>query len=198
MLIIEHYLKASGMFFFHHINIFNFINDLRELGLLSDVYYRNTKNGKLMASITLEDSKTTLNGVIFSKVLSAEVDEKHSVSDALVADTVVVAAGKIERDDYRDGWQLVVDKIENIDVVKEKHARSFEIVLNNQHASLFEKLSTVLKQNQGQCPVRLHYQVKQSRGFALLDAAYLVTPNQQLIDEVNALLGTQSSHISYN
>jgi hypothetical protein len=25
---------------------------------------------------------------------------------------VVVAAGKIERDDYRDGWQLVVDKIE--------------------------------------------------------------------------------------
>jgi DNA polymerase-3 subunit alpha len=32
------------------------------------------------------------------------------VSDALVADTVVVAAGKIERDDYRDGWQLVVDK----------------------------------------------------------------------------------------
>jgi DNA polymerase-3 subunit alpha len=172
--------------------------EVRVLGLLSDVYYRNTKNGKLMASITLEDSKTTLNGVIFSKVLSAEVDEKHSVSDALVADTVVVAAGKIERDDYRDGWQLVVDKIENIDVVKEKHARSFEIVLNNQHASLFEKLSTVLKQNQGQCPVRLHYQVKQSRGFALLDAAYLVTPNQQLIDEVNALLGTQSSHISYN
>jgi beta-lactamase superfamily II metal-dependent hydrolase len=49
-------------------------------------------------------------------------------------------------------------------------------------ASLFEKLSTVLKQNQGKCPVRLHYQVKQSRGFALLDAAYLVTPNQQLID----------------
>jgi hypothetical protein len=36
------------------------------------------------------------------------------VSDALVADTVVVAAGKIERDDYRDGWQLVVDKIESV------------------------------------------------------------------------------------
>ncbi len=172
--------------------------EVRVLALLSDVYYRNTKNGKLMASITLEDSKATLNGVIFSKVLSAEVDEKYSVSDALVIDTVVVASGKIERDDYRDGWQLVVDKIENIDVVKEKHARSFEILLNNQHISLFEKLSTVLKQNKGQCPVRLHYQVKQSRGFALLDITYFVTPNQQLIDEVNALLGTQSSHISYN
>jgi DNA polymerase-3 subunit alpha len=54
-------------------------------------------------------------------------------------------------------------------------------LLNNQHISLFEKLSTVLKQNQGQCPVRLHYQVKQSRGFALLDITYFVTPNQQLI-----------------
>jgi hypothetical protein len=36
----------------------------------------------------------------------------------LVADTVVVAAGKIERDDYRDGWQLVVDKIENMVDIK--------------------------------------------------------------------------------
>lgn len=171
--------------------------EARVLGLLSDVFYRNTKNGNTMASITLEDSKTTLNGVIFSKVLNAQISEEYSISDVLVVDTVVVASGKIERDDYRDGWQLVVDKIETIGAVKERYAKSFEILLNKQHLSLFEELSAVLKRNQGQCPVRLHYQVEQSRGSALLDEHYYINPSQQLIDEVNTLLGFQSSHINY-
>jgi DNA polymerase-3 subunit alpha len=173
--------------------------EARVLGLLSDVYYRNTKNGNTMASITLEDSKTTLNGVIFSKVLNAQTEEEeaHSVSDVLVVDTVVVASGKIERDEYRDGWQLVVDKIEAIGSVKEKYAKSFEVLLSNKHLSLFEKLAALLKQNPGKCPVRLHYQVAKSRGYALLDEHYRVRPSQQLADEVNTLLDFQASHVSY-
>ncbi len=172
--------------------------EVRLLGLLSYVYYRSTKNGKLMASITLEDNKSTLNGIIFPKVLSAEINAENSMSDALVVDTVVVVSGKIERDDYRDGWQLVVNKIENIDVVKEKYAKNFDIFLNNQHSSLFEKLSTVLKKNQGKCQVILHYKVEQSIGFLLLNTTYCVTPNQQLINEINTLLSShQSSRINY-
>lgn len=177
--------------------VFRNSKEARVLGLLSGVYYRNTKNGNTMASITLEDSNTTLNGVIFSKVLNTQIDEQYSISDALVLDTVVVASGKIERDEYRDDWQLVVDKIENIGAVQEKYAKSFEILLNKQHISLFEKLSTLLQQNQGKCPVRLHYQFEQSRGSATLDEHYYVSLSQQLIDEVNTLLGFQSSHISY-
>lgn len=171
--------------------------EVRVLGLLSDVYYRNTKNGNAMASITLEDSNTKLNGVIFSKVLNTQIDGKCSISDVLVLDAVVVVSGKIERDEYRDGWQLVVDKIENIDVVKEKYAKNFEILLNKKHLLLFEKLSILLKKNQGKCPVRLHYQLEKSKGSALLDEHYCVSPSQQLIEEIDTLLGFQSSRISY-
>jgi DNA polymerase-3 subunit alpha len=145
-----------------------------------------------MASIVLEDNQVILNAVIFSKILETE-----GVSEQLQVDSVVVVSGKIEKDDYRDGWQLVVDKVENIDAVKEKYARSFEISLNSQHLKSFEQLATVLKRNHGKCPVKLTYQMQQSTGFVLLNSEYSVCLDQQLIKTVNNLLGSNASRIHY-
>ena len=125
----------------------------------------------------------------FSKVLG-------SVSDKLIADTIVVISGKVNKD-FRDRWQVVVDKIESIDEVKMKYARSFEISLSGKHQSLFEQLSDVLKQNRGQCPVKLCYQVSNSKGEVLLTKDYFVIPNQQLIETVDTLLGDRVSKINY-
>jgi DNA polymerase-3 subunit alpha len=164
----------------------------RVLALISEVNYRTTKKGKQMASIVLEDNQVILNAVIFSKILETE-----GVSEQLQVDSVVVVSGKIEKDDYRDGWQLVVDKVENIDAVKEKYARSFEISLNSQHLKSFEQLATVLKRNHGKCPVKLTYQMQQSTGFVLLNSEYSVCLDQQLIKTVNNLLGSNASRIHY-
>ncbi|RUA03986.1 MAG: DNA polymerase III subunit alpha [Gammaproteobacteria bacterium] len=166
---------------------------VRVLALLSDVHYRTTRKGTQMASIVLEDAQMVLNAVIFSKTL-----EKEGISDQLKADTVVVVSGTIEKDDYRDGWQLVVDNIENIDNVKEKYARSFDVSLNEQHLELLDKLSTKLKNSQGQCPVKLHYQVKDSIGVLRLSNEYSVQPNQELVEEIDRLLGGNSGQINYS
>jgi len=164
--------------------------ETRVLALISELRYRSTKSGKQMANVTLEDNNTLLNAVIFPKVMALE-----SVSDQLVADSVVVASGKINKD-YRDEWQLVVDKIEGIDVVKEKHARSFEVSLNHKHQARFEELSILLKQNQGQCPVKFCYQADNAQGNVIAQD-YFVKPNQQLIEAVDALLGERLSKINY-
>lgn len=167
--------------------------EVRVLALISDVYYRTTKKGKLMASLTLEDGKTVLNAVIFAKVLETE-----GISEQLKVDTVVVISGKIERDDYRDGWQLIIDNIENIDSVKEKYARSFDILLNEQHIELFDQLATELKQNQGKCPVKLVYHTEKSTGSIRLGREYAVQPTQQLIERVDALLKDNVGQINYS
>ena len=127
--------------------------------------------------------------MVFSKVLG-------SVSDKLIADTVVVISGKVNKD-FRDQWQVVVDKIEGIDEVKMKYARSFEISLSDKHQPLFARLSDVLKQNQGQCPVKLCYRVNDSKGEMPLTKDYFVIPNQQLIETVDTLLGDRVSKINY-
>lgn len=166
--------------------------EVRVLALISDVYYRTTRKGGQIASIVLEDGQQTLNTIIFPKVLETE-----GVSEQLNIDTIVIASGTIEKDDYRDGWQLVVNKIENIDLVKQQYARSFDISLNQQHTQLFQQLATLLKQNSGRCPVKLHYQTKQSSGFMQLNNTYAVTPNQSLIETINTLLGSNASCIKY-
>jgi len=158
------------------------------LALISELRYRSTRSGTQMALINVEDSTTLLNAVVFSKVLG-------SVSEALVADTVVVLSGKINKD-YRDEWQLVVDKVEGVDAVKEKYARSFDISLNHKHQKLFESLSALLKQNPGQCPVKFRYQVDNAQG-SVITRDYFVKPDQQLIDSVDALLGDHVSQINY-
>lgn len=168
--------------------VFRNNKEARVLALISELRYRSTRSGTQMALINVEDSTTLLNAVVFSKVLG-------SVSEALVADTVVVLSGKINKD-YRDEWQLVVDKVEGVDAVKEKYARSFEISLNHKHQTLFEPLSALLKQNPGQCPVRFCYQVDNAQGNAIT-RDYFIKPDQQLIDSVDALLGDHVSQINY-
>ncbi|SFV85832.1 DNA polymerase III alpha subunit [hydrothermal vent metagenome] len=168
--------------------VFRNNKEVRVLALISELRYRSTRSGAQMALINVEDSTTLLNAVVFSKVL-------ESVSEALVADTVVVLSGKINKD-YRDEWQLVVDKVEGVDAVKEKYARSFEILLNHKHQTLFEPLSVLLKQNPGQCPVKFRYQVNNAQG-SVITRDYFVKPDQQLIDAVDALLGDHVSQINY-
>ena len=168
--------------------VFRNNKEARVLALISELRYRSTRSGAQMALINVEDGTTLLNAVVFSKVLG-------SVSEELVTDTVVVLSGKINKD-YRDEWQLVVDKVEGIDAVKEKYARSFEISLNHKHQSLFDQLSAILKQNQGQCPVKFRYQVDRAQGN-IIARDYFVKPDQQLIDAVDALLGGRVSKINY-
>jgi len=166
--------------------------EVRVLALISDAYYRTTRKGNQMASIVLEDGQQTLNAVIFSKVLETE-----GVSQQLNIDTTVIASGTIEKDDYRDGWQLIINTIENIDTAKQKYAKSFNLSLTPQHTELFQQLATLLQQNQGQCPVKLHYQTPHATGSMQLNNTYAVTPNQQLIETIDTLLNSNASHIKY-
>jgi DNA polymerase-3 subunit alpha len=168
--------------------VFRNNKEARILALISELRYRSTRSGKQMANIMLEDGGTLLNAVIFPKVM-------ESVSDQLVADSVVVASGKINKD-YRDEWQLMIDKVEAVDTVKEKYARSFEVLLNQKHQRLFEQLSVLLKQNQGRCPVKFQYQVDSTQG-SIIAQDYFVKPTQQLVDAVDALLGDRVSKINY-
>ncbi|MBE8189496.1 MAG: DNA polymerase III subunit alpha [Candidatus Thioglobus sp.] len=164
--------------------------EVRVLALISQLNYRTTKNGSQMALLVLEDGALTLNAVVFSKALGA-------VSDQLIAERVVVVSGKINKD-YRDEWQLVVDKMQDIDTVKSAYAKSFEVLLGAEQQCFFTQLAEVLKQHQGKCPVKIHYKSNHISGNIPLAKEYFVSPNQQLIDAVDSLLGGRFSRIYYN
>ena len=171
--------------------IFRNNKEARVLALISELRYRSTKSGKQMANVMLEDSKTSLNSVIFPKAMASD-----SMSDQLIADSVVVVSGKINKD-YRDEWQLVVDKVENIDSVKAAYAKNFEIVLSAQHQARFDELAHLLQQNIGRCPVKIFYQTDKVGGAVLPGREFLVKPDQLLVEKVDELIGQRVSRINY-
>ncbi len=169
--------------------IFRNNKKVRILALISALHYRNTKNGTQIAIIKVEDGVKGLNAVVFSKILSA-------VSERLIIDTVVVISGKVNKD-YRDEWQLVVDKIEDIDSIKMQHICGFGILLNAKHWPIFDQLKEILLKNKGNCPVKISYTTDCLQGNLLLNKAYSVTPNQQLIDTIDKLAKGRVSKIYY-
>ena len=68
-----------------------------------------------MASITIEDAERKINAAIFSQKLA-------QTSEQLVLDEVVVISGKINKD-FREQWQVVVDRIDSVDKVQLKFAK---------------------------------------------------------------------------
>ncbi len=170
--------------------VFRRNRDVRVLALISDLRYRSLKNGEQIASITIEDGSTSLNAVVFTKTLTL-------VSNQLITDEVVVISGKINKD-FRDQWQLVVNKIENIEQVKISYAKGFEVLLNTKHQSIFDKLIKILTEHKGNCPVKISYIVDNLRGSMLLNKVYLVAPNKQLIDAVNVLAQDEVSKVYYH
>ena len=111
---------------------------------------------------------------------------------------MVIISGKIQRDDYRDGWQVIVDKIEDINEVKKKYAKGFEVKLDERHQSIFPELYQVLADHKGICPVKISYSTKRLIGSAPLIKEVSVNPEQSLIDAINALTLTQASKIHYH
>ena len=100
--------------------VFRNNRDVRILSLISDIVYRNTRKGQ-MASITIEDAERKINAAIFSQKLA-------QTSEQLVLDEVVVISGKINKD-FREQWQVVVDRIDSVDKVQLKFAKYLKIHL---------------------------------------------------------------------
>ncbi len=164
--------------------------DVRVLALISELRYRATKSGGQIATVIVEDGSQSLNAVVFTKTLG-------SVSDKLVVDEVVVVSGKINKD-FRDQWQVVVDKIESIDDVKMSYAKGFEVLLSEKHQTYFNQLPAVFNQYKGECPVKVSYQTQSLRGSIPLSKDMRVMPNQALVDAVNELFKAQVSKIHYH
>ncbi|WP_129627131.1 DNA polymerase III subunit alpha [Candidatus Oscillochloris fontis] len=80
---------------------------LRFIGLLSGVRHISTKKGDAMLVGVLDDATSTIELVVFPKVLSKS-------GDLLQNDAVVKLAAKV--DNRRDAPQLVVDSVEAVDV----------------------------------------------------------------------------------
>jgi len=168
--------------------IFRNNREVRVLGLISDVVYRNTRKGQ-MASISIEDGQRKINAAIFSQKLA-------QVSEYLVLDEVVVISGKVNKD-FREQWQVIVDKIESVDKVQMKYAKYLKISLTQKDKVDYIELCNLLKEFKGKCPVIIEYDSGSSSGRIPLSKEFDVSLDRNLLDMIEEKLGHGTYKINY-
>ena len=168
--------------------IFRNNREVRVLSLISDIIYRNTRRGQ-MASLTLEDGEKRINAAVFSQKLAEN-------SEHILLDEVVVVSGKVSKD-FREQWQIVVDRIDPVDRVQIKYAKYLKIQLTEENKSEYLKLCELLKEYPGKCPVIIEYQSTNSSGKIPLSKEFDVSLNREFLDSIEKKFGHQKYQIQY-
>ncbi len=168
--------------------VFRNNREVRILGLISEVDYRKTQRGQ-MASLTIEDGVRKINAVLFSQVLEAN-------SDQLILDEVVVISGKVNKD-FRDQWQVVIDRIEPVEKAQVKYAKYFKLSLSKNNKFEYEDICRLLKEFHGKCPVMIEYHSDNASGNIPLNSEYDVSLHRDLLDALDKNLGQGQYKIQY-
>jgi len=168
--------------------IFRNNREVRVLSLISDIVYRNTRRGQ-MASLTIEDGEKRINAAVFSQKLAEN-------SEHILLDEVVVVSGKVNKD-FREQWQIIVDRIDPVNKVQIKYAKYLNIRLNEEDKNDYHMLCDLLKKYQGKCPVIIEYQSINSSGKIPLSKEFDVSLNRELLDSIEKKFGHGKYKIQY-
>jgi len=168
--------------------IFKNNRGVRFLALISDIKYRNTSKGQ-MATIVLEDGFRKINAVLFSDILSEYLE-------LLKLDNIVVVVGKITQD-FRENWQIIIEKLQNIVDVRTEAVKYILIELNIDDKDKFEKLAELLKNNHGQCPVIIKYTNNYAYAKLPLNINYSISINEELTESLDLILGRRAYKIQH-
>jgi len=168
--------------------VFRNNREVRILSLISEVNYRKTQKGQ-MASLIIEDGVRKINAVLFSQSLGSN-------SDQLILDEVVVISGKVNKD-FRDQWQIVIDRIEPIEKVQVKYAKYLKLSLNKNDIQEYEDICRLLKEFHGKCPVMIEYYSNNVSGNIPLKSEYDVSLHRELLEALDENFGQGKYKIQY-
>ena len=168
----------------------------RVAGLIVEMRTRQTKKGTMMGFATLDDRTGRLEVAAFSKTF-----EKYR--DILSKDTLLVAEGPLNIDDFSGMLRLTADKLYTFEEARELYARGIILDWNISTNSLslkdfIEGLKEALQPfTGGQCPVQISYCANEEKASLQLGDEWRVHPTDELILRLNKFLTAEKVSIKY-
>jgi len=147
-------------------------------GLLTEVKKIITKKGQQMAFAKLEVDSQLVELVIFPKAL-------QSCQTDLIEDRGVLVEGRLE---YQENQiKIIVNKLIELDKLSE-----LMIIISpqNENRKTLNELKKILEEYKGDHPVILYYE--NNKRAIQLSRKYWVTPNSELQQEIEQLLGVNN------
>lgn len=163
-------------------------------GLVVASRVMTTKKGKRIGLCTLDDRSGRLEVMLFNEVL-----EKYQ--HLLEKDRILIARGQISADDFSGGCKMIAREIIDINQIREKYVKGLAISLTDEQIDdkLLQKLSECLEPHRsGNIPVYLYYQKVDARAKLCFGSAWLVSPNDALLNTLKLLIGPEQVALEFD
>lgn len=148
-------------------------------GMLISLRVINTRTGKRMAVIVLEDRSGRVEVTIFTKLY-------EQVSRQLETEKVYVIGGKVEDDDYTGGVRIVADTLRHIGAVRSDLVKRLLIKVHDREVDdILQNLPIVITPYKGgRCPIAISYKNNNAYTEMVLGDAWKVTPSDEFLDQL--------------
>jgi DNA polymerase-3 subunit alpha len=165
----------------------------RVAGLVIDIRVRQTKSGKTIVSVILDDRTGRLECTVFG-----ETYERYR--EVIARDTLLIVEGGLAIDTFANALRLNVEKILTIEQARSAFARSLQVQWTASKAEpmLLAKLAEVLQEFKGgQCPLELNYQSSEARAILRLGDEWRLHVSDVLITKLRTLFGQDKVEMKY-
>jgi len=163
-------------------------------GLVIDLRVRQSKSGKRMAFLTLDDRTGRLDIAVYSEVY-------HQYREVLSKDVLIVVDGALAIDEYTGLHRLTAERVYSIESARVRFAKQLIIdwpARPNEHREL-EELKSLLKPFKGGgCPIVIDYRIAEAGTRLQLGDAWRVHPGDDLLQRLRKRLGAERVHLLYH
>ncbi|MGJ8681751.1 DNA polymerase III subunit alpha [Paraglaciecola sp.] len=153
-----------------------------------------SKRGKRWALVTLDDKSARME-IRFSPEMLEQYEE------LLEEDKILLISGQVRDDDYSGGMMMSARDAMDIIQAREKNAKWLQIHLESSwcNPATIDKLQAILQPHQGgSCPVQIHYVHPDAKVDLALGAQWYVTPEDELLYELQQLLGKPQVNLEFH
>ena len=148
-----------------------------------------TKTGKKLMIMTLEDQSARFEVVVFDNLY-------EELKTPIQVDQVLVVEGEISVDNFNGGTRMLANQIFQTHEARVHLGKRLTLTLTPDSQSLLGTLQTMLKANQGDCPVQIHYKNTEAQVVLNVGESWRVNPTDELLKLLRELLGESRAVIS--
>ncbi|MDM8568366.1 DNA polymerase III subunit alpha [Thiotrichales bacterium HSG1] len=167
---------------------------MRIAGLVTELRINRDKRGRQIAFVTLDDSTARMDVKIYSELYG-------TVRDILMKDTLLVAEGEVQIDNYNGGYAMTGRNITTFETARENHASRVEINIiaeQTKDKEFAPKLVTILNEHRkGRCLVVIDYKYSETKVELVLGNEWRVKPSSKLLEQLQELVGDGKVKVIY-
>ncbi len=164
-------------------------------GIVTGLRTQVGRRGK-MAFVTIDDGKANAEIVVFNEAFDAA--RALLREDALVIVEVKVMQ-RVSDEGEPQGLRILAESIHDLASLRRRHAKKLELQCNGNASAdrLFEILSPHRRDGDGAVPISVRFQAGGIGGWLDLPSAWRVTPDDALLERLNAWLTPAAVRVTY-